>query len=106
MLYFRNDYGNGAHPAVWEALRKTNEVLTPGYGTDRYCRQAEETIRTLCQSPQAAVHFLTGGTQVNKAAICAFLRPYEAVVSHPAVRRRKAHAGHAPGRYGRAVLRV
>ncbi len=81
MLYFRNDYGNGAHPAVWEALRKTNEVLTPGYGTDRYCRQAEETIRTLCQSPQAAVHFLTGGTQVNKAAICAFLRPYEAVVS-------------------------
>lgn len=33
------------------------------------------------QSPQAAVHFLVGGTQVNETAISAFLRPWEAVVS-------------------------
>lgn len=81
MLYFRNDYGGGAHPAVLKALCETNEALTPGYGTDPYCLQAAETVRALCQSPQAAVHFLVGGTQVNKAAAYAFLRPYEAVVS-------------------------
>jgi threonine aldolase len=81
MLYFRNDYGSGAHPAVLEALCATNDVLTPGYGTDPYCHQAAETVRTLCQSPQAAVHFLAGGTQVNKTAIYAFLRPYEAAIS-------------------------
>lgn len=81
MLYFRNDYGAGAHPLVLEALNRTNIDLTPGYGTDRYCREAAETIRDLCDCPQAAVHFLTGGTQVNKTAIGAFLRPYEAAVS-------------------------
>jgi len=81
MLYFRNDYGAGAHPVVMEALCRTNMDLTPGYGTDRYCQEAVETIRSLCQAPNAAVHFLTGGTQVNKTAIAAFLRPYEAAVS-------------------------
>ena len=66
MLYFRNDYGTGAHPAVLEALCGTNMELTPGYGTDQYTRQAAETIRDLCGVPDAAVHFLMGGTQANK----------------------------------------
>lgn len=81
MLYFRNDYGALAYPSVLEALGRANMDLTPGYGTDRYCREASETIRGLCHCPRAAVHFLTGGTQVNKTAIGAFLRPYEAAVS-------------------------
>lgn len=81
MLYFRNDYGAGAHPAALEALCRTNMELTPGYGTDRYCLEAAETIRSLCRRPEAAVHFLVGGTQTNKTALAAFLRPYEAAVS-------------------------
>lgn len=81
MLYFRNDYGAGAHPAVLDALCRTNLELTPGYGADLYCQKAADTIRTLCRCPEAAVHFLTGGTQVNKTAIGAFLRPYEAAVA-------------------------
>lgn len=81
MLYFRNDYGAGAHPAVLDALIKTNLELTAGYGTDPYCQRAAETIRELCRRPDAAVHFLAGGTQVNKTAIGAFLRPWEATVA-------------------------
>lgn len=81
MLYFRNDYGAGAHPKVLEALSRTNMELTPGYGADHFCQEASETIRTLCKDPNAAVHFLTGGTQVNKTAIGAFLRPCEAAVA-------------------------
>ena len=81
MLHFRNDYGNGAHPKVMEALCQTNLELTPGYGQDVYCRRAEERIRQLCQAPQAEVHFLVGGTQVNKIALGAFLRPWEAVIA-------------------------
>ena len=81
MPFFRNDYGNGAHPVVLEALCRTNLELTPGYGADSYCRQAADTIRALCRCPDAAVHFLVGGTQVNKTAIGAFLRPYEAVAA-------------------------
>ena len=81
MLHFRNDYGNGAHPQVLEALCRTNLELTPGYGQDDYCCQAEAMIRRLCQAPQAQVHFLVGGTQVNKTALGAFLRPWEAVIA-------------------------
>lgn len=81
MLYFRNDYGAGAHPAVLEALCRTNEELTAGYGMDYHCLAAAETIRELCRSPEAEVHFLVGGTQVNRTAIGAFLRPWEAAVA-------------------------
>ena len=105
MLYFRNDYGAGAHPAVLEALCGTNMELTPGYGTDQYTRQAAETIRDLCGVPDAAVHFLMGGTQANKTAIAAFLRPYEAVVAaasgHICV-----HEAGAVEQDGHAVLRL
>lgn len=81
MLSFRNDYSAGAHPAVLEALCRTNLACTEGYGLDPYCRRAADTLRDLCQCPQAAVHFLVGGTQVNKVAAAAFLRPYEAVIA-------------------------
>ena len=81
MLHFRNDYGNGAHPQVMEALCKTNLELTAGYGMDPYCRQAADRIRNLCACPEADVHFLVGGTQVNKTALGAFLRPWEAVIA-------------------------
>ena len=81
MLFFRNDYSNGAHPHVMEALCRTNLELTVGYGLDPYCRQAEEMIRRLCNCPQAQVHFLAGGTQANKTALGAFLRPWEAVIT-------------------------
>ena len=81
MLFFRNDYGNGAHPAVMEALCKTNLELTVGYGMDPYCQKATEIIRSLCVCPQAEVHYIPGGTQANKLAIGAFLRPWEAVIT-------------------------
>lgn len=81
MLFFRNDYGNGAHPAVMEALCKTNLELTVGYGMDPYCKKAEEIIRRLCGCPEAEVHFVPGGTQVNKTAIGAFLRSWEGAIT-------------------------
>ena len=81
MLFFRNDYGNGAHPVVMDALLKTNLELTTGYGTDAYCQEATDRIRKLCQCPNAQVHYLMGGTQANKTAIGAFLRSWEAVIT-------------------------
>ena len=81
MLYFRNDYSEGAHPRILEALTATNLVKTAGYGQDPFCEKAAAAIRTLCAAPEAEVHFLVGGTQTNKTAIGAFLRPYEAVIA-------------------------
>ena len=81
MLFFRNDYSNGAHPQILEALCKTNLELTAGYGLDPYCQKASDMIRQLCACPQAEVHFIVGGTQANKTALGAFLRPWEAVIT-------------------------
>ena len=95
MLFFRNDYGNGAHPAVMDALCKTNLELTEGYGTDAYCLRAARRICQLCDAPGADVHFVVGGTQVNKTAIGAFLRSWEAVIT--------ADTGHIQGHEAGAV---
>lgn len=100
MIYFRNDYSTGAHPAVLEALVRENSVRSPGYGCDPLCEAAADTIRALCAAPAADVHFLVGGTQVNATAIAAFLRPYEAVIAaesgHVCVHEAGAieHGGH------------
>lgn len=81
MIRFNCDYSEGAHPAVLEKLAQTNLEQTPGYGQDIYCRQAADLIKSLCQAPQAEVHFLTGGTQTNLTVIAACLRPYQTVLS-------------------------
>ena len=81
MYSFRNDYSEGAHPQVLQALTDTSAVQTVGYGMDPYCQAAADTIRRLCAAPDADVHFLVGGTQVNLVTIDAFLRSYEAVIA-------------------------
>lgn len=53
----------------------------PGYGQDIYCRQAANLIKSLCNTPEADVHFLAGGTQTNLTVIAACLRPYQGVIS-------------------------
>lgn len=95
MLFFRNDYSNGAHPEILDALCKTNLELTVGYGMDAYCHQATQRIQTLCNCPDADVHYIVGGTQANKTAIGAFLRPWEAVIS--------AESGHIQGHEAGAI---
>ena len=81
MYNFRNDYSEGAHPRVLQALADTNLTQSVGYGMDPFCREAADTLRSLCAAPEAAVHFLVGGTQVNFVTIEAFLQPYEAVIA-------------------------
>ena len=89
MYSFRNDYSEGAHPSVMAALAETNMVQTTGYGTDPYCEEARDLIRKKCAVPDADIHFLVGGTQVNLVSCAAFLRPFEAVIApctgHPLV---------------------
>ena len=80
MIYFNNDYAEGCHPKVLEALIKTNMEQTPGYGTDDHCRSAAERIRSLCKDSDLDVHFLVGGTQANLTVIDAALRPHQGVV--------------------------
>lgn len=81
MLYFENDYCEGAHPAILQKLQETNFEKLPGYGMDPYCASAREKIRKACSRPEAYVYFLVGGTQTNAVIAHALLRPYEGILA-------------------------
>lgn len=81
MLYLKNDYSLGAHPKIMEALEKTNMVHADGYGIDKFCDGAAETIKQKIGREDADIHFLMAGTQTNMTAIAAFLRPHQAVIA-------------------------
>ena len=81
MLYFVNDYCEGAHEAILKRLIETNMEKLDGYGMDPYCESAKEKIREACECPNADVTFLVGGTQTNAVVIGSMLRRYEGVVA-------------------------
>ena len=81
MLHFDSDYMEGAHPEILRRLTETNLEQTPGYGSDRYTVQAREKIRAACGCPEAAIHFLVGGTQTNATVIGSLLAPYQGVLA-------------------------
>ena len=80
MIRLNCDYLEGCHPSILEKLTETNLVQTPGYGTDDYCKEAADAIRSAFSCPDSAVHFLVGGTQANMTVISSILRPYEGVL--------------------------
>lgn len=77
MIYFNNDYSEGCHQKVLDALIRTNMEQTMGYGEDEYCAAAAAKIKKLCGREDIAVHFLVGGTQANLTVIDAALRPHQ-----------------------------
>ena len=77
MIYFNNDYSEGCHEKVLQALNATNMEQTMGYGEDAYCAAAAAKIRAKCGREEIAVHFLVGGTQANLTVIDAALRPHQ-----------------------------
>lgn len=81
MLFFVNDYCEGAHPAILQKLLETNMEKLSGYGTDKYCDSAKEKIRKACGCPDADVFFLVGGTQTNATIIGSVLNRYEGVLA-------------------------
>lgn len=81
MIRFNSDYTEGCHPAILEKLAETNMEQTPGYGEDAYCAAAAEKIKEACGAPDAAVHFLVGGTQTNVTVISAALKHYQGVIT-------------------------
>lgn len=71
----------GAHPEVMRRLVETNLEQTVGYGLDDYSVHAKELIREACQTPEAAVYLLVGGTQTNATVIDGLLRRHEGVLA-------------------------
>jgi threonine aldolase len=81
MYSFKNDYSEGAHPKLLNALIESNFEQVEGYGEDLYSQKAVELIKERIGRKDIDVHLLSGGTQTNLTVISAFLRPHEAAIS-------------------------
>ena len=81
MILFHNDYSEGCHEKVMQALVRTNLEQTPGYAEDIYCARAAQRIRECCGREDLSIHFLVGGTQANLTVITAALRPHQGVLA-------------------------
>ncbi|PHH82594.1 hypothetical protein CDD82_5519 [Ophiocordyceps australis] len=80
---FLDDYGEGAHPDVLEALVASNGTQEAGYGKDRYSAEARAHIRRHLgdDAGDVGIFFVPGGTSANAISIAACLRPHEAVIA-------------------------
>lgn len=81
MTSFESDYNNGAHPLVLRRLIETNDNSSSSYGSDIWSEQARQKIRKACQTPDADIYFLVGGTQTNATVIDGVLTGYEGVIA-------------------------
>ena len=77
---FKNDYGEGCHPKLLDALLKSNNTQEDGYGEDQYSKRAKELIRNKLGAPKAAIHFVSGGTQANLLVVAAMLKSHESII--------------------------
>ena len=81
MIYsFNNDYSEGAHPRILQAMMETNLEQNNGYSMDLHTNHAKELIRQEIGREDADIHMITGGTQTNLLAISCALKPYQAVI--------------------------
>jgi len=78
---FENDYSEGAHPKILEAMISSNLEQTEGYGLDHHCSNASKILKEKIGREDVDIHFLVGGTQTNLTAISSMLRPHHAVIS-------------------------
>lgn len=81
MYSFKNDYSEGAHPRILNALVKSNMEQVEAYGQDYYTLQAIELLKQRINRQDIDIHFFSGGTQTNLTALSAFLRPHEGVIA-------------------------
>ena len=81
MIHFDCDYMAGAHPEGLDAIVKNNLVQTAGYGSDNFCARAKDLIREACGTPEAAVHFMVGGTQTNSTVLDGILGRIDGVIA-------------------------
>lgn len=78
---FLNDYSEGAHPKILDALVNSNMSQQIPYGCDEYSEKAKELIRKRIGNSNSNVFFVSGGTQANLIIASAALKSHESVIS-------------------------
>lgn len=80
MYSFNNDYSEGAHPRILQAMMESNLVQNAGYSLDTHTEHAKELIKKEIRREDVDIHLIVGGTQTNLLTISAALRPHQAVI--------------------------
>lgn len=78
---FLDDYSEGCHPAILEAMAQANMSQQTAYGADDYSIRARELIRAHLGHADSNIFFVAGGTLANLTIIASLLRPHEAIIS-------------------------
>ncbi|RNA62462.1 aminotransferase class V-fold PLP-dependent enzyme [Chryseobacterium nematophagum] len=78
---FKNDYSEGCHPHILQALLQYNYDQQAGYGEDMYSLRAKELIKEKINRQDSEIYFISGGTQANLIVISSILKPYQCVIS-------------------------
>ena len=78
---FLDDYSEGCHPRILEALTNTNLIQQIAYGEDEYSIQARNLIREQLGGKDIPIYFVAGGTLANIIITSTSLRSHEAVIA-------------------------
>ena len=80
-ISFKNDYSEGCHPSILEALIRHNNDQQAGYGEDEYSIEAKNYIKKKIENSSAEIFLVSGGTQANLIVISSLLKPYQCAIS-------------------------
>lgn len=80
-IAFKNDYSEGCHSDILQALMHSNSSQQNGYGLDNYSTEAKQLIGQHLNNSASKIYFVSGGTQANLLVISAALRPHESAIS-------------------------
>ena len=78
---FLDDYSEGCHPNILQAMLDTNRVQQTAYGNDDYSAQAKALIRGYLGEEDTPIYFIAGGTLANLIIIASALRAHESVIA-------------------------
>lgn len=78
---FLDDYSEGCHPRILDALSNSNMVQQAAYGEDEYSREARALIQSHLGRQSSEVFFVAGGTMANTIIIASCLKSHEAVIA-------------------------
>lgn len=78
---FKNDYSEGTHENILNALNNSNFTQEEAYEEDSFCMEAKKLIQQKIGNKNSDIHFVSGGTQANLVVLSSILKPYESVIA-------------------------
>ena len=78
---FLDDYSEGCHPKILEAMMTSNMTQQTAYGNDEFSERGRKLIRQHLGNDETAVFFVAGGTLANIIIMASSLRAHEAIIS-------------------------